>query len=399
MIPILASCAVLSLAALGEPFPAHVLVRKGDALGDLGRVTGVGAFDMAHPRQWTATVGLDNPIAPAAVLELGRVLAVWGQPTNVHGVFYRDFGAPQISDYGAVSWPGLVEPILTNLSGLFLDGNVVLLGGDPGSAPGLPPGLTYRFFQAARFLDHGVLVACDLDDPSRPSPSFHQTLMRLTPNAGGPPAQSVLVQLGGLLPGSASPVANLPSDLSDFDTNRPGNIIYLAHTEDGVGHVVLDDTVVIRLGDTVASLGLPLDWALVVNLDDGAGWLLSGWVREASGNLLDVVLVNGAPIAVEGDPLPGVPGFIVLHAYGTELADGGQALWRATWNDPDQARDEGLFLGDQLLVQEGVTLVEGQVVTAIGPATVSDDGRVLLFTAGLGPGAAAYDNLIRLIVR
>jgi hypothetical protein len=72
------------------------------------------------------------------------------------------------------------------------------------------------------------------------------------------------------------------------------------------------------------------------------------------------------------------------------LADNGTMLWYGDWDDTDTSRDTGLFLNDQLVVQEGVTVVDGSVVQTLRGIQdgydLSDDGSWMIFEAVLVDG-------------
>ncbi len=55
---------------------------------------------------------------------------------------------------------------------------------------------------------------------------------------------------------------------------------------------------------------------------------------------------------------------------------GTEVVWYGHWSDPDPSRDEWIFIGDELVVQEGVTTVEGSLLVGL-------EGRA---------GALAYDT-------
>jgi hypothetical protein len=102
---------------------------------------------------------------------------------------------------------------------------------------------------------------------------------------------------------------------------------------------------------------------------------------------------NGTLFAREGSPAPGV-GFnltgIGLTGAPVRVDNAGRVLWYGRWDDPDVDRDTGLFLDEELLVQEGVTTVGGFVVDEIidGQDTfaLSDNGSWAIFEGRLSDG-------------
>ena len=92
------------------------------------------------------------------------------------------------------------------------------------------------------------------------------------------------------------------------------------------------------------------DWVTVANLDGATTDDL-------------VVLLNGTDvIAREGSTLPSIAGGWALTGFGSGpvLIDAkSDVVWFGDWNDPDTTKDTGIFMNDQLIVQEGVTMVGG----------------------------------------
>jgi hypothetical protein len=108
----------------------------------------------------------------------------------------------------------------------------------------------------------------------------------------------------------------------------------------------------------------------------------------------NVIILDAAKFKQEGDPAPGLSaGVFTLTTFGTgplEVSDGGDVLWYGDWNDPNLDIDTGLFLNDTLLVQEGVTVLEGSVVDSLRGIEdgyhMSSDGRYIIFEALLLDG-------------
>jgi hypothetical protein len=84
---------------------------------------------------------------------------------------------------------------------------------------------------------------------------------------------------------------------------------------------------------------------------------------------------------------PGVAGGWLLTAFGTSsnvaIDDANNVLWFGDWNDPDTTRDTGLFLNGELLVQEGVTMINGMLLTSINQIqdnlAISPNGQYIIF--------------------
>jgi hypothetical protein len=72
------------------------------------------------------------------------------------------------------------------------------------------------------------------------------------------------------------------------------------------------------------------------------------------------------------------------------LGNDGRVLWWGQWSDPDMTRDTGLFLDDELVVQEGVTQVGTETLMALASSTdsfqLSPSGRFVIFEGTLSSG-------------
>ena len=95
-------------------------------------------------------------------------------------------------------------------------------------------------------------------------------------------------------------------------------------------------------------------------------------------------------------------------SFPTTIDDHGRVTWFGFWRDGDDARHYGLFIDHQLVLETGMTNLDGEIMgnlfTGLGGGgwSVSDDGRqILLQSAGDGlylvtvpePGAPALGML------
>jgi hypothetical protein len=67
---------------------------------------------------------------------------------------------------------------------------------------------------------------------------------------------------------------------------------------------------------------------------------------------------------------------------GCYIGNNGKVLWYGDWNDPDTDIDTGLFVDQSLLIQEGVSMVNGDVIDTIAATdqtfAMSDSGRYVI---------------------
>jgi hypothetical protein len=355
-------------------------------LGELGSVVWIQRFDVNDDGDWTVAVGTDHWLVRQAVLKNGRIFSLWGDPQSTAGLYQGDVNHPQISDHGRISWVGFVEPVIPYLSGSYISGDAVTWTDRKVLAPQVPPDMTYYFHHGLRANDSQVVIACNLDDPA-PGVLFHEVLMRFTPVAGQHPAENVIVQQGDVLPGMTGPVVGLPTGTWDFDLNRSNQLLYTTRTSDATHWLYLDQKLLAVEGAPIGTTGLT--WALFgsVNLNDAGDWVVSGLVDTALQTNQSAVVRNEQVVVLEGDVLPGTNGYPIKIASVIDLLADGRTLWQGYWPDPDTTRDEGLYLDGVPLVLEGVTLVDGKVLTGLTYGAISDDGDTLLFSGSTGSEA------------
>jgi hypothetical protein len=126
-------------------------------------------------------------------------------------------------------------------------------------------------------------------------------------------------------------------------------------------------------------------------LNNNFEYVFSGSLQgDSTSNLL--IVKNGAKFRQEGDSVPGLPAF-KFTSFGSgpiDLADTGDVLWYGDWDDAATDFDTGLFLNDELIVQEGVTTIGGVIVDSLSGVQdgyfISDDGRFIIFEATLVDG-------------
>lgn len=169
----------------------------------------------------------------------------------------------------------------------------------------------------------------------------------------------------------------------DGDTATDGAII---HYDGSTLHVLAQEgspsAVAGRNWGTL--IGVPLD---VNNTGD---WVMRGDLDGAATD--DSVIVrNGTDvIAQEGSPVPAAVGAFNFTNFGTgavAINDNGDVIYFATWNDPDTTRNQGIFVNDELIVQKGVTIVDGQTLSTMSAVesnfSASPNGRYIVFEGTL----------------
>lgn len=384
------------------------VIRRGDTVPGMGQVTSVGRVAVNNSGDWVVEVDTDHGdlSRDQALVRNGVVLVREGDalaaPANAS---VATFLALDLNDQGNVglglSFLGTPAP---NDEGVFFNTNLLLQKGAVSGAPGLTPGTPYTSFCAIALNESNqAVIAAVVDDPALGGnvPVIDQVLLLGTlDGAGNLIVESDFVKEGDLLAGQTETVEDLEFGPHDFAINDRGNLLYVVNlngdsTRDHV--VYMDNTIIAQEGTPSPVPGrnwFNLGFARV-DTNAGGGHVYTGRLAGSAASDL-VIVTNGASLVQEGDPAPG--GFTFQRFGGSsplKLNDLGQTLWFGDWNEPDLSRDTGLFLDHCLLVQEGVTLIEGRplVILEAGREAydMSDSGRWILFTGTVqGRGEGAY---------
>lgn len=270
-------------------------------------------------------------------------------------------------------------------------------------APGYALGSIIKSYTDLRLDDSGrMLVSLVADDPTVPS-TIDRAIYRFTTDAalGGLAAVDVLAVEGMMLPGQTQSVQDLGNLANQIAMSAAGHCVFIADLNGDLN----TDNVIYRWFNgqytIIAQEGGPSPIAgrtwlnlatspVAVNSSGDVAWLgvLSG--ATLSDNM---IARNNQKIIQEGDAPPGITGSFVLNSFGTggiDIDDAGNVLWYGDWNDPNTDIDTGLFLNHTLLVQEGVTVIDGRIVDNIRGVEngyrFSDNGRYIIFEAILVDG-------------
>jgi hypothetical protein len=182
-------------------------------------------------------------------------------------------------------------------------------------------------------------------------------------------------------------------------------------TVDGTGATTIDGGVFIN-STLIAQEGSPSpiaarNWLTLtssrLDMNNSGDHVYTGTL-DATNTTNDLVIIkNGAKFIQEGDTLASIGGVFTFTSFGTgavQIDDSGNVLWFGDWNDANTAIDTGLFLNQQLLVQEGVTQVNGDTIFSIASGesnfAMSENGQWIIFECILTPagGGTNYDAAV-----
>lgn len=270
-----------------------------------------------------------------------------------------------------------------------LDGKAVLRGGDLVSAPGVDPFSAWDF-----------IASLDLDDADHlivrgemellPFPVNRDIIVRYDIDGNGDLQNpQVVVQQFDVVAGrSVQQLGNGSEYVWSIDAS---GLLMASMTLAGAG--IGDPTTdVIAVGNTIlaeddhSSILPGRDWLVsiadAVELNAQGDHSFMTHVAGGPQGSLRVLVKNGMVLALQGAPVPGLPGTAIELLNGPRMAENGSVLWWARWDDAG-VEHEGFFIDDQLVVATGETLIDGFTLVGIdygqGSWDIAEDGSRFSF--------------------
>lgn len=381
--------------------PIIPAIVEGDVVAGVGTVTSIGNLAVNSSGAFLVEVDTDNidTNADGALVNAGGlVLAEGGSVGLPLGATLDSFDGVTLNDNGSGAFNHFLDNTVgsNDDSGVYLNGTLLIQEGDISGAAGFSAGTTYRgFFDVKINGSDDVLVLASVDDPAIAT-TVDRALVIASTAGGVLSAETVVVKEGDLLAGQSETVADIKSGPHNFAFNDAGQSLFIADLNGptATDHAIyLDGTLLAQEGSPSPVIGR--EWSILssaeVDLNNNGDWIVNG--NLGGGGLATLLIaVNGVKHVQSTDSLPAIAPF-ELTSFGSgpvHLADNGSTLWYGDWNDPDTSRDTGLFLNHQLIVQEGVTAVDGSVVQTLRGIQdgydLSDDGNWVAFEAVLADG-------------
>jgi len=403
----LAVASLLSVSpafAFGDPaaIDGDIVLALGDDVAGVGAVTVIREVAIDDLGAWYVDVNTDhfNNDLDDAIVKNGAALFQEGDdlalPANtVIGTFDDLDGS--VVDGGMPGWVmftdggGLGSP--ANQS-VMIGNELLLQGGDDTLVPGMPAGTIWSSLLDVKANEADqLLLMSSVTDPDQ---GFIRALVKLQHDGMGAITDRQLVAYPGMVPSAqADEIIELEWGIHEFGLSDGGHAIYSARLSGSPTFdraVLVDGEIVAREGMDSPVPGRP--WQVLTNaevdVNASGDYVLTGILL---GDNADDVLIerSGEVLVREGDVLPGISPF---HVTGLglsaqpgpiHLGDNGNVLWFGTWSDPDTTKNKGLFLNDRLLVQQNVTVVDGQLLTVLegteGSYALSDDGETVVLRA------------------
>jgi len=365
------------------------LVVEGDPVAGVGNVTTIDAIHINDLGQWLVECDTDFPdsAADGVVLKSGVVFAQEGEALALPaGTSIGSFDSVLMNDAGDIGWNLNLDGATTSTnSGFFFNKTLLFQESESPAIPGLSPGSIFTGFFDAKIDDAGTsLLMASMDDPAIPS-TTDRVLMLVSGSTPGALSFSVVAKEGDVLPGQTEAVTDFGTGPHDYAYSNGGHVMYVA---DLTGDSATNAAIYVG-GTLLAQEGSPSpiagrNWSNLasakMDVNDSGQYVYTGSLDGDSASNA-VIIKDGVKFRQEGDSPAAISPFL-LTSFGTGpvcIANTGDVLWYGDWDDADTTRDTGLFLGDELLIQEGVTQVAGMTVTTVRGVTegfsISDDGR------------------------
>lgn len=397
-----AGSAALCLAPLASAQSITPLVLEGDAVPGVGNLTSISNLAVNSAGTWMVEADTDqaDTNADLVLLKDGALYLREGQMLSAPpGATLDSLDSVTLDASGRAGFNHFLSGTAgtTDDSGIYRDDVLVLQEGTASSAPELSPGTPYIGFFDVKIDDSGHLTTIASVDDVNIASTVDRVLARFELTSTGVViSETVLWKEGDVLPGQIETIADFGTDPGESDVNGLGEVMFVVDlngltTSDGA--VYLGSTLLAQEGSPSPVPGR--NWSLLtsakVGLNDLGQHAFSGTLDgDTASNL--VIVKNGAKLVQEGDSLPAFAPFL-LTGFGSgpvRMGADGRVLWYGDWNDPDTDIDTGLFLDDVLLVQEGVTTVNGVIVDTLSGIVdgyaLSRDGGFVIFEAVLADG-------------
>ncbi len=278
-------------------------------------------------------------------------------------------------------------------SGVFFNDMLVIQESDLSASPAFSTGTRYiGWFETYINDQDQILMIASVDDPAIAT-TVDRAIV-IIDNPGGSFTENVIAkEADQLLPGRAATDFSTGVHSTAFRNNSRAAFI-----ADLDGDTLTDGAIFHYDGSTLQLLaqeGSPSavagrNWGTLlsvpIDINNSGDWVMRGDLDGATTDDSLIVKNGTQVIAREGDPVPAAIGAFNFTSFGTgavAIADNGDVIYFAAWNDPDTTRNQGIFVNDQLIVQKGVTIVGGQTLSAMSAVeanfSASPNGRYIVF--------------------
>jgi hypothetical protein len=390
-----AAAAVPSYGFAGDVVVAPLLT-EGDPVAAVGAVTLINNLAIDNAGSWFAEVDTDNAdtgIDGALLLDGVLLLREGDSVGSPAGALLSSFDSISPNDSGQVSYNLFLDGTTGtgDDSGVYVDlgSGLQLIFQESNLAPTFSAGTPWLGFFETRLNDaQQLLVLGTVSDPLITTGSVDEGLLLIQLDGAGAILSTTRIAAeGDSILGVDGVIDDLEDGSHELALNDLGQVLWAGSTTGAAAtdaFVALDAIPVAIEGGASPVAGR--NWSSLaspeLDLNNLGQYVLSGTLDgDAATNTL--IEKSGQKFRQEGDAVPvaGLESFL-LTGFGTGpvlINDRGEVLWFGDW---DAATDDtGLFLDDELLLQEG-DVVGGLTVAIIRGIqdgyAMSDDGSQIV---------------------
>jgi hypothetical protein len=417
----------LTALADGPDVKLSILIQEGDPMpnGD-GTVGIVNDISINNNGDWIADVNVVGGTTARAIIKNGQVWLANGDPIDPDDTVSSVANLLKaLNNNGDV----VFRPSLTNNnSGVYLNLNLLLLHSENSTAPQFSEDTPYIGFFRGRPTDDGTVFAIVTVNDSETPGTVNRAIVVLTkdPKTGDVTEDALMWQHAPAFGTEEGVTFNqVNSNAENFSVSNNGDVIYsvpfLGSPTETNGGIYINDVLVARKGDASPIKGSEYSnigaSAVRVDVNDNGDYIflcqLTNQPTATNMGIFRNNMFTDGPdeLAVQrGDPVPGIPDE-TIESFGTgvqpHVTNNGDVVWYARFTG-DTATNQGIFVNDQLIIQKGVTTVDGNLLTTVAGTVaasngltqgmvVSDDGRYVLIRAQFANGnrAAVLAELVQ----
>ncbi len=391
---------------VASAFSVSNALLEGDVVPGVGTVTRIDNLAVNDLGEWIVEADTDNADAniDTVVMKNGVLHLQEGQAlTSPAGATLDSFDSINLNNNGDSGWNFFLDGTsgTGDDSGIYFNDQLVLQESTISTSGDFSPGTPYiGFFDAKIDVNNSnqIFVVASIDDPAIASTVDRALVVMGLDGSGNLISESVLAKEGDILPGQAEGVNDFGFGPHQSAFNDMGQALFFADVGAASatdGTIYLGNTLLAQEGSASPVGGRNYEFLSSRGLDlSNSGAYVFKANLDGSTADDELIIRNGAVFRREGDSLPAIAPFL-FTAFGTgsgpvQVDNLGNVLWFGDWDDPDTNVDTGLFLNDELLIQEGVTKINDLLVDTISSGQdafqLSDNGQWAIFEATLEDG-------------
>ena len=388
----------LGLSA-GGATAQHVrtLAVTGHEVFGVGTITDIVKMSVNDKGDWLVLVDTNGPGASDFVLLRNGIptLQEGDSLSSPEGATVSSMDLPSINIWGDIGWNLNIAgvPVAGN-SGAYFNSKIVIQEGRVSTAPEFTLGTPWMLIFNVRLNNSNqMLVHGTVDDPLIASAGDQALVFVTLDEEGNLVSENVYMKEGDVVGPGLMPIQLFGTATHSVAFNNRGDIMAFVDTSASSstdGFIFLNYQQIAREGDdspvegrTWSSLASP-----ELDVNDYGEYVFSGTISgDTQTNSL--IIKNGDKYKQQGDVIPTMAPRKIHSFFSAPIfiTNAGGVFWFCKTDENDSAKDSGIFLNERMLVQEGITPVDGTFVrileTLTESFTVPPDGRYLVFWAQL----------------